>query len=68
MHITYNIPNKENPQELTVFKSNTLTTCRQVKRFSNRHFCNMPILLTDIRRCSLRNKLLKTMAIVRDFS
>ena len=50
--------------KLTIMWSNSLASCRESQGFSNCHFPNMNIILTDISRCSFGYKLMQLMAII----
>ena len=47
-----------------MFCSNTLTLSREIQRFSHGQFSDVQIILTDVCRRFLRNKLMQSMPIV----
>lgn len=52
----------------TCSASNTLTTSWEVDCLPHCHLSNVQIILAYVRRCFLRNKLVKSMPIVGDFT
>lgn len=53
---------------VTCSAANTLESCREVERFPDSHLRDMKIILTNVSRCLLRNKILQLDTIVVDFS
>lgn len=53
--------------ELTVSCTNTLAFSREFQCFSNGHFTDVKVTLTDVGCCSLRHKLIVSVSIERYF-